>query len=183
MDSELVSSMRAQPHPALPTLAPARFSAAMTIELARLQHGKAATPGIDLARYESVSEPGESGTAAAAGAEWRAALQQAYATHTYLSGRLVNLTLLDQFGKNQWLIGNAALEDLLRHVERELKEVRARLEEVDRQRKEQQEGVLGEFLTLDDAWKSNIERMIATEAAAEGLRLQILQHKRQAATS
>ncbi|KAL8970021.1 MAG: hypothetical protein Q9197_004035, partial [Variospora fuerteventurae] len=96
-------------------------------------------------------------------------LQQAYASSHYLRGRLQNLALLDQFGKNAWLVGNGQLEDLLREVEKELVEVRESVEAVNRARKERQEAGRGEMEGLDQAWRVGVGRVVEVEVEIANL--------------
>ena len=111
---------------------------------------------------------------------WRQTLRRAYASSAYLSERLKSLGLLDRFGKNAWLVGNSQLEDVLKAIEAELAVTREQLEETERARRRAQECVKGEMETLEQSWRSGVERMIAAEAAAEGLRREILERRRQA---
>ncbi|KAI4288647.1 MAG: hypothetical protein L6R35_002082 [Caloplaca aegaea] len=96
-------------------------------------------------------------------------LQQAYASSHYLRGRLQNLALLDQFGKNAWLVGNGQLEDILREVEKELVEVRESVEAVNRGRKERQEAGRGEMEGLDQAWRVGVGRVVEVEVEIANL--------------
>lgn len=68
----------------------------------------------------------------------------------------------------------------MRGIETELAEARAKVEEVEQARRVAQEGIKGEMETLELSWRHGVERMIATEAAAEGLRREILDRRRQA---
>ena len=54
---------------------------------------------------------------------------------SYLSGRLTNLSLLEEFGKNAWLISNSQLEDILRDLEKELLEQKEAVENINKSRK------------------------------------------------
>lgn len=100
---------------------------------------------------------------------------------THLQNRVLNLSLLSTFGKNAWLVGNAQLEDILRGLERELVETRAQTEEVNKQRKAAQEACRGEMEVLEQSWQSGIGRVIETEVAAEKVRQEILERRRQGA--
>lgn len=90
--------------------------------------------------------------------------------------------LLDQFGKNSWLIGNSQLEDILRGLERELAERKAEIDEVVIARKGAQEGVGPEVKGLEEGWKRGVGRVLETEVACEQLRREILERRRQGAS-
>jgi len=73
------------------------------------------------------------------------------------------------------------LEEMLRGVERELAE---RKEEIDRvvvQRRAMQEEVAGEIGALEEGWKKGVGRVLETEVAAEGVRREILERRREGA--
>ena len=110
--------------------------------------------------------------------EWRTALQKAYASSEYLGSRLTNLSLLETYGKNAWLIANDQLEAILRDAEREVSQRKIELEELDKQRCMGQETRKGELEALEQSWKVGVGRMIEVEVAAERLRLEILDKQR-----
>jgi pre-mRNA-splicing factor SPF27 len=94
---------------------------------------------------------------------------------------MTQLGLLEKFGKNAWLVGNSQLEDILKDIETELADVRKQQEEVETLRRSQQESVQGEITTLEDTWKKGVGRVLETEVAAEGLKQQILERRREGA--
>jgi pre-mRNA-splicing factor SPF27 len=139
--------------------------------------------GIDLKRYEDLDAPENTNPTSDEDRpelleRWNKALKQAYVSSEYVDGRRTQLGLLEKFGKNAWLIGNSQLEDMLKNIETELAEVRKQQEEVETQRRSQQESVQGEMQTLEDTWKKGVGRVLETEVAAEGLKLQILEKRR-----
>jgi pre-mRNA-splicing factor SPF27 len=137
--------------------------------------------GIDMKRYEELDAP-EPATDAeprdATLARWTTALRQAYTSAEYVGARLTQLGLLEKFGKNAWLVGNAQLEDVLTRIEAELADVRTQHEEIGVLRRTQQEAVAGEVRTLEETWKKGVGRVLETEVAAEGLKAQILERRR-----
>ncbi|KAI9772730.1 MAG: hypothetical protein M1840_000325 [Geoglossum simile] len=163
-------------HPLLPALPPSTLSPLLEQEVARHAAKQPLVGGIDTSRYEALDAP-TTGSAAS----YYDVLQKAYASSTHLHTRNQNLALLEQFGKNAWLVGNAQLEDILRGVERELVDTRQQTEEVNKLRKAGQEGVRGEMEGLESAWKKGVRGVVETEIAAEGLRLEILRQRREGA--
>lgn len=89
--------------------------------------------------------------------------------------------MLEEGGKNAWLIGNSQLEDILRGLEKELADTKEAAEEVNRQRKIAQESNHGELVGLQDTWRRGVGAVLDAELASEGLRMQILEHRRVAA--
>lgn len=109
---------------------------------------------------------------------WNKALKQAYTSSEYVQGRLTQLGLLEKFGKNAWLVGNSQLEDILKGIEAELADLRKQQEEAEMLRQSQQNNASGEIKTLEETWKKGVGRVLETEVAAEGLKLQILEKRR-----
>ena len=160
--------------PPAPTFSPSEM---IRQELQRKAAGLPITGGIDLSRYEEPESPSNNGDIAA----WKQSLQRAYTSSIYLSGRLSNLSLLEELGKNAWLIGNSQLEDILRRLEKELEELNAATENVNKSRKAAQEGYRAEIINLEETWKRGIGRILEVEVAVEKLKEQILGTRRQQA--
>ena len=146
-------------------------------ELQRKAAGHPITGGIDLSRYEEPEGPSDDNNTEA----WKRPLQKAYISSIYLSGRISNLSLLEELGKNAWLIGNSQLETILRQHEKELEGLKAATENVNKSRKAAQEGSRGEIMGLEETWKRGIGRIVEAEVAVEELRKQILDERRQQA--
>ena len=130
--------------------------------------------GIDLSRYEAPERPSDN----SATEDWRSSLRKAYTSSSYLSGRVAHLSLLDELGKNAWLIGNSQLEDMLKDLEKELAELKAATENVNKARKAEQEGSKGQFEGLEETWKRGVGKIIEVHLATEGLRRTILDRRR-----
>ncbi|KAK3328382.1 Pre-mRNA-splicing factor SPF27 [Cercophora scortea] len=134
---------------------------------------------LDLTRYESLDPPTLTSLSLPESlTTLRTALSRAYATHTYLSGRRAHLALLDSYGKNAWLVGNFHLEGELKALERELGAVRREIDVVTLQRKGAQDEAGPEIRGLDETWRKGVGRVLETEAAAEGLRREVLEATR-----
>lgn len=87
--------------------------------------------------------------------------------------------LLDQFGRNSWLVGNSQVEDVLRSLERELADTKQKIDVVVVERKSAQEAVAGEVKGLEEAWRGGVGRVLETEVAAEGVRREVLGRRRE----
>ncbi|CAD0045671.1 unnamed protein product [Aureobasidium pullulans] len=158
IQAELPEDHKTTLHPSIPERTPIKFS-----ELA----------GIDMSRYEAQDAPATNDME-----QWRATLQQAYASSEYLESRQVNLSLLETYGKNAWLISNDQLEAILRDAERDVSQKKIELEDIDRSRRDSQNARKGELEALEQQWKIGVGQMIEVEVAAERLRLEILDKKR-----
>jgi len=179
-----VGSVQTESHPSLPPLAPQHFSPLIESELLRIEN-REPLKAIDLTRYEALEPPTTSPHSDEKNPvtliAWREALQKAYTSQSYLDGRTTNLALLEKYGKNAWLIGNSQLEDVLRGLERELAERKTEIDGVVIERKNAQEAVSGEVKGLEEAWKRGVGKVLETEVAAEGLRREILERRRDGA--
>jgi pre-mRNA-splicing factor SPF27 len=168
-------------HPSLPPLVNSHFSAIMEQEITRVE-SKQPLQAIDLSRYEALELPPTTPNSDEKSLDTLAlrqeALSKAYTSHTYLTGRRTNLALLEQFGKNAWLIGNSQLEDVLRSLERGLVDRKQEIDMVVVERKNRQEGVSGEIEMLEENWKRGVGKVLEIEVAAEGVRREVLEKRR-----
>ena len=172
LDPESVTTL----HPSIPVQREPRFSDLVEAEHARIASGQPKEGGIDLSRYEALDAPATGDLEA-----WRSTLQKAYASSQYLEGRNTNLSLLEVYGKNAWLVSNSALQDELKALERDVEAAKVNLEEVEQARRAAQQNVAGEMQGLDEAWRTGVGRMIEAQAAGERLRMEILKRRRRGA--
>lgn len=75
-------------------------------------------------------------------------------------------------------MANSQLEDILRELEKEVAAARAVVEDVEQQRRSMQESGRGEMKGLEREWRERVGRVVETQAAAEGLRREILRRRR-----
>lgn len=171
-------------HPSIPTFAPPNFTPVMELELKRIA-SKEPLKAIQTSRYEVVEPPQTSPHSDEKNPEsleqWKEALKRAYISQSYLAQRQTNLALLEKYGKNGWLVGNSQLEDVLRILERELADRKTEIDVVVVERKTAQENVGGEVQGLEETWKRGVSRILETEVAAEGVRREILERRRDSA--
>ncbi|SMY18871.1 unnamed protein product [Zymoseptoria tritici ST99CH_1A5] len=164
-------------HPSIPAMRESKYSDLIEAEHARIAAGQPKSGGLDLSRYELLDAPAKGDLEA-----WKVALQKAYASAEYLRGREINLSLLETYGKNAWLIGNSALEDELRTLEKEVEAAKIEGEQIQQARRTVQANAAGEMQGLEEGWKTGVGRMVETQAAGERLRMEILERKRQGAS-
>ncbi|KAJ5157414.1 uncharacterized protein N7482_008514 [Penicillium canariense] len=181
INAELAPEHSSSLHPSIPAAPEFKFTPLIQQELERKANGTPLTGGIDLTRYEAPEPPTRTDTEPPNLPEWRQTLQSAYTSSSHLTKRHENLSLLEEHGKNAWLIGNAQLEETLRGIEKELAETKAAAEEVNRQRKIAQDASYGELTNLEATWKRGIAAVLDVELASEGVRMQILEQRRLAA--
>ena len=132
---------------------------------------------IDTSRYEAPTAPDDPND----GDAWKQTLKRAYTSTQYLEGRAENLKALDEHGKNAWLVGNSQVEDELRKLEKELKDVKTTNNRVDEERRLRQEGVRGEMEGLDETWRASLGRAVEAEIAVEKLKMEALEKRRKLA--
>ncbi|OQO02268.1 hypothetical protein B0A48_11822 [Cryoendolithus antarcticus] len=165
-------------HEAIPALRPTKFSFLIEAEHDALASGAECQKGIHLSRYEAITAPSSTDSKET----YEAALSQAYTSLEYLRSRETNLALLETYGRNAWLVGNAALEDLLKGLEKEIEESRAEVEALEQERRQRQGESEAEVRGLDGAWREGVGKLIEVMAAAEGVRGEILEKRRADAT-
>lgn len=165
------------PHPLLPPMREPKFTPAFAAELKRVAAGEPFTGGIDLSRYEPPDAPDDPEDLDA----WRAVLHRAYTASVMVDQRNANLSLLNEFGKNAWLVHNAQLEDILKSLEEELMSLKTQCELVNKERKAMQLEAKPELERLERRWKTGITRVLETEMATEKLRLELLKRRKEGA--
>lgn len=132
---------------------------------------------IDTSRYEAPSAPEDPSDTEA----WKSTLKRAYTSTLYLEDRAENLRALDENGKNAWLVANSQVEDELRGLEKELRDIKSRSNMFDEERRQRQEGVRGEMEGLEETWRKGLERAIQAEVAVEQVKAQVLERRRELA--
>ncbi|OLN85858.1 Pre-mRNA-splicing factor SPF27 [Colletotrichum chlorophyti] len=161
----------------IPTYKEPSFSPLIELELERVA-SKQPIKAIDLNRYQTQEPwiPNSTGPTTAEDRERLAdLLRKAYTSFAYLDARAQNLTLLDKYGKNAWLIGNWGLENELKILERDLAETKRQIDVLTVARRRQQEEVAAEMKGLEETWKKGVGRTLETEIAVEQLRREVLQ--------
>ncbi len=172
--AELPPDHKTTLHPLLPSEYEPSFSPLIAQEISRVSQSLPLEGGVDLERYLPPSAPEDT-------SEYPATLRAAYTTSAFLSGRLSNLSLLSEFGKNAWLIHNSQLENLLKGLEEELMALKTECELVNKERKAGQVEVQDEMRRLEERWRKGVGRVLEVELAAEGLRREGLRRQREAA--
>ncbi|KAJ9638113.1 hypothetical protein H2204_004424 [Knufia peltigerae] len=167
IDKELPADYLTTPHPSLPPLHETKFSELMSKELERVAVGQPMQGGIDMGRYEA---PENEDVADLDVQAKRCALRQAYVASTFLSGRQDNLQLLDEYGKNAWLVSNDRSEEILKDLERTLARLKSETDVINKSRKVTQEAHKAELFGLQDAWRRGIGQILEIEVATEELR-------------
>ncbi|KAL4919352.1 Pre-mRNA-splicing factor SPF27 [Aspergillus aurantiobrunneus] len=177
--AELPSDYQTSAHPSIPEFSEPKFSPFIQQEVERRAAGLPLTGGIDLSRYEAPEPPTRASDSVPNLYEWRQTLRKAYTASSHLSSRHENLSLLEEGGKNAWLIGNSQLEEILRALEKELAETKEAAEGVNKQRKVAQESSQGELTGLEESWRRGVGAILDVELASEDLRMKILEQRRQ----
>ncbi|RYP88558.1 hypothetical protein DL769_000254 [Monosporascus sp. CRB-8-3] len=161
----------------LPALREPVFSPLITQELERVASQRP-LKAIDTSRYEAPDPSAISSLSSPD--ELRETLSRAYAASTYLRGREAHLRLLEAHGRNAWLVGNwSGLEAEAAALERELAAARREVDRVNVRRRQAQDEAAGELRGLEDAWRRGVGRVLEAEAAAEALRRQVLERRRE----
>jgi pre-mRNA-splicing factor SPF27 len=164
-------------HPSIPSIPSPHFTPLITAAHARLASSSTSKPpsALDLTRYESLDAP----PPGAPSETWTSTLNHAATSAQYLRLRETNLALLEAYGKNAWLVGNSRLEDELKALEAAVAAKAVEGENLARERREGEMAVAAEMKSLEETWRVGVGRMLEAQAAAEGLRGEILERKRE----
>ncbi|RMZ89736.1 hypothetical protein DV736_g3038, partial [Chaetothyriales sp. CBS 134916] len=161
-------------HPSLQPLHESGTSELIHKEIGRVSTGQSWQGGIELSRYEAPDEPSLDDNAQI----WHKALRTAYISSAYLAGRRINLGLLEELGKNAWLISNSQLDEILKSLDQESEHLHQETDLVNRERKAMQESAKAEIVALEDTWKRGVGQLIEVQLATDRLRQEILQRRR-----
>lgn len=163
-----------------------RFSDIFEREIARKSANLPTEGGIDSSRYLTLDPPQTDPTSdedrPSVLEDWRKTLQQAYTLSAHLSGRRTNLALLEEFGKNSWLIGNSHLEAMLRDYERQLSGLTAEIAALNKERKIDQLSADPELRELEQAWQRGIGKVIEVELGSEKLLWDTIERRKERAS-
>ncbi|KAG5519061.1 hypothetical protein PMAC_002147 [Pneumocystis sp. 'macacae'] len=129
-------------------------------ELKRVECGQK-LDAIDLSRYTSFKEPTMSNKES-----WIDAINKSLISFEFLKGRIENLHLLDEFGKNSWLLYLEQLEHYLRQLETYLLTLQDEISILNKERKKfQTEGMGLELKRLENEFYHFIRRIFDVEIA------------------
>eukprot|EP01133_Synstelium_polycarpum_P011008 gene11008-12829_t len=122
-----------------------------------------------MSRYKETRTP----TRDAEEQEWRSALAYAKTMGEYQDGRLVNLQLLQRFGANAWTLYLQELDTLHKTLNQMLKNTLAQIEQININRKLEQEGVQSKIDANQRKWYELVHKNQAIEEACHKLEQEI----------
>ncbi|KAG5439051.1 hypothetical protein PCANB_002384 [Pneumocystis canis] len=116
---------------------------------------------IDLLRYTSFKEPITSDKET-----WIHEINKSLISYEFLKGRMENLCLLQEFGKNSWLLHIEQLENYLRQLETQLLAIQNEISLLNKERKKFQTEDMGlELRRLENEFPQFIKRIFDVEIA------------------
>ncbi|KTW25836.1 hypothetical protein T552_03108 [Pneumocystis carinii B80] len=129
-------------------------------ELERIENGYKLDV-IDLSRYTSFKEPVTSDKKL-----WIHAINKSLVASEFLKGRIENLRLLEEFGKNSWLLHIEQLEHYLQQLETHLLDLQDEISILNKERKKFQTGDMGlQLQRLENEFRHSIRRIFDVEVA------------------
>jgi len=142
----------------------------LAAEFQRIAAGKPPTP-IDVSRY-SLAPPTNDDVST-----WSRALDNADSQieHQYL--RQINLELLNNYGANAWRLHNESIDLLKYRLTKILEEYKRAIEDVNRNRKNEQVACGNKLATLEEQWKELVLKNIEIDRACQKLEREIKQAK------
>ncbi|KAK4943461.1 hypothetical protein LTR10_016952 [Elasticomyces elasticus] len=175
INQQLPSDYLTTAHPSISSSPKVKSSEEVLQKLELATPGKRDAGGIDPTRYEAPDEPTGESTVE----EYRQILRKSYVASTFLENRQTNLELLDEFGKNAWLVGNSQVEQVLQDMESELARVKTETDDINKARKTAQEQHKAELLGLEETWKRGLGQILEIQVATQELRRLIYDRQRQ----
>ena len=156
VQAELESTKHGKPHPDSLSSKPKStyLSSEMSQYVTEVGESRQ-VKGIDLARYSSDLQDSNNGIK----------LKHAYTALCYAQDRYENLTLLSEYGRNQWLIGNDNLEQDLKQLELEVENERRLIDTINAERRAQQSNVKTTFDYLESRWREGIRNVVDVNIA------------------
>lgn len=152
-----------QQHPSLfPINEKSYITPLLQEELRTRERGGKIENGIDLDRYTNLYDD-----------KGKLDLNRAFVALAYTKTRLENLTLLGEYGKNQWLIGNDQLEQNLKQLEQDLEEQNKILESIHNERKLKQQEASTTYEYLQTRWKNGLKSVVDVNVECMKLEQQI----------
>ena len=101
----------------------------------------------------------------------------------YLTNRTDNLAILETYGSNSWLIGNAIQEHSLGLLETELAQLKEEGVRINRERKRENLELGGEIDKLGQRWRKALRGIMEVEIACAGLEEEVRELERQSTGS
>lgn len=114
-------------------------------------------PGIDLSRYTELNHTDK---------------KQVRLALAYADDRYENLTLLSEYGKNQWLISNDFLDQDLKLLSTKVEEERMLIDSVNAERRQQQLDIQTTYSYLENRWKESLRNVVDVNIACLELEAQ-----------
>uniref|UniRef100_A0A383VNY3 Pre-mRNA-splicing factor SPF27 n=1 Tax=Tetradesmus obliquus TaxID=3088 RepID=A0A383VNY3_TETOB len=151
----------------LPPVPPARFGGHTMLqqEYERVRATQPMPP-LDVTRYRLDPPPQNKANDYSA---WLAARNNAHAQLEHQLGRIANLELLLRFGANAWRAQVAFDEGLLKQSEATLQGLRKSIDQLNRERKLQQQAAGAELRVLEDQYYSALRKNLEISAACQAI--------------
>jgi pre-mRNA-splicing factor SPF27 len=141
-------------HPSISKLDKSYLTDAIKHQLNEIENGSKLEDGIDLTRYSNLFDK-----------NGQLKLREAYVALGYSELRQEDLSLLAEYGKNQWLIGNDNLERTLQQAETTLQDIQMDIDRINSDRKRRQEDALPTLEYLEARWRAGIRNTIDVNIA------------------
>lgn len=155
-------------HPNLGELRQSFLTDAVKEQVETLENGGKLEKGIDLSRYANLFD--KSGDLK---------IKEAYVALGYSELRQEDLSLLAEYGKNQWLIGNDNLSRTLERTEMALQEAQNDIDRINADRKRRQEEMRPTLEYLESRWRTGIRNTIDVNVACLQLQNEIKRLRRE----
>ncbi|CAF0839028.1 unnamed protein product [Didymodactylos carnosus] len=117
---------------------------------------------LSMKRYELPVPPAGKQTDVTA---WNECVENSYAQLEHQTTRILNLELMWDYGANTWKIYNSALQTMLEQAQKQLLELRKRVQEINFQRKHEQTQAGHKLNSLEQTWVGLVSKNYEIECA------------------
>nr|WJH19496.1 Spliceosome-associated protein SPF 27 [Euglena gracilis] len=148
---------------------PLQLTPLLAQEFERVRKG-APLQALDTRRYE-IPQPPAAGRADVG--KWREAVSNAYAQLEHQSLRIINLDLLNKHGKSAWLRHNQYLEAQQEPLAAAQRQLKRKIDEVNRSRKSLQVGAAHKLRQLEETWRQLVEKNVELQLECDRLQRRI----------
>ncbi|CAC5414966.1 BCAS2 [Mytilus coruscus] len=117
---------------------------------------------LNMKRYELPPPPAGKMTDISA---WNEAVENSQAQLEHQSLRILNLELLSEYGSNAWKSYNTVLSQMVEQAQKQLQELRKKIQEINWQRKNEQTQAGGKLKELEESWVGLVSKNYEIERA------------------
>jgi pre-mRNA-splicing factor SPF27 len=158
IEQEAKSVISSELHSNVPPSKKSYLTPTLEHQLSQIARNEPLERGIDLERYSKLHSKDSKGASVLN-------IERAIVALEYSHFAQENLSLLAEYGKNQWLISNDQLEHDLKRVEERIQNEKREIDTINWERKSKQSESASTLNYLEDRWKDGLKRVLDVNVA------------------